>query len=410
MKVLEALKFYNIIIKELIVSITIRPTKWFEKFFIKLFDTVVSIPGKINFSSMSRYSGLTDRTFRNWFARSGYNWLEFNRNAAISSFGARQDIVLAFDPAHIKKSGQSTYGIGRYWSGVEKRAALGLEIMAFGAISITQGKCMMLEAVQTPPVNDLHKQKDMTMLDWYLALITGQKERLLDVSKIITGDAFFSRKSFIDGITDAGFTFVGRLIPKQRLRYLADESDNKNARHKKGRKFTYAGKMDPMNPELHRIHPCHVKGAVRAYWVVVNCIAMNRDIKVVVAEFRDTGTVMYFSTDVLMEAEKIVRIYRLRFQIEFGIRDAKQYTGLNDSQARSREKLDFAFNLSFAVRNVLDILSRKYYHNLSIGQLKSLLTKAFLVNLIRRKFGGRPNMRLIDEVEAIICTLIGVRA
>lgn len=410
MKVLEAFKSYQRVVKDLILNITAKPTKWFVDFVIKLFNAVVAIPGKINFSSLSRYSGLTDRTFRNWFKRKDYNWLEFNRNAMLRAYGRDREIVLAFDPAHITKSGQSTYGIGRYWSGAEKRTKLGLEIMAFGAISVIKGKCMMLEAVQTPPAEELHNKKAITMLEWYLQLVTSQSERLHEISDVLTADAFFSRKPFIDGVIQAGFSFVGRLLPKQRLRYLANESDMELSRHKKGRKFKFGGKLDPKAPDPARVHPCHIKGAVKACWLIANCVAMGRDIKVVIAEHKDMGTIMYFSTDTTMEAEKIARIYQLRFQIEFGIRDAKQYTGLGDSQARGKERLDFAFNLSFAVRNILDILSTEIYHNISIGQLKALLTKAYFVNLIRRKFGGRPKMRLIRELDTIIYGLIGISA
>lgn len=410
MKVLEAFKTYQHVVKELIVNITTKPTKWFVDFLIKLFDAVVAIPGRINFSSLSRYSGLTDRTFRNWFKRKDCNWLEFNRNAMLRAFGNDKKIVLAFDPAHITKNGESTYGIGRYWSGTEKRTKLGLEIMAFGAISVTRGKCMMLEAVQTPPFEELHDKKAMTMLEWYLRLVTSQKERLLGISNVLTADAFFSRKPFIDGVIEAGFSFVGRLLPKQRLRYLANESDMEQTRHKKGRKFQFGGRVDPYALDMTRVHPCHVKGAEKAYWAIVNCVAMERNIKVVVAIHKVMGTVMYFSTDTTMDAEEIARIYQLRFQIEFGIRDAKQYTGLSDSQTRCRERLDFSFNLSFAVRNVLDILTSEIYHHLSIGQLKSLLTNAYLVNLIRRKFGGRPKMRLIEDLDSIIYGLIGASA
>lgn len=410
MKALEVFNYYNQIVRDLINHITENQTKWFLDFVIKLFNAVVAIPGRINFSTLSRYSGLSDRTFRNWFKRKDYNWLNFNESAMRRSFGDEKDLAIAFDPAHITKNGRATYGIGRYWSGTEKRSKPGLEIMALGVLNLSTNRCMMLEAVQTPPVNELHQAKSMTMLDWYLSVLTKQRAPLHEISDIITGDAFFSRKPFIDGITEAGFNFVGRLLPKQRLRYLANESDREAARHKKGRKFIYAGKMNPEDPDMGRVHKCHVEGAHKAYWVIVNCIAMDRDIKVVVAEFSHAGNVMYFSTDTTMDAEKIARIYRMRFQIEFGIRDAKQYTGLNDTQTRSRERLDFAFNLSFAVRNVLSIMSTEFYLNVSIGQLKSLLTKAYLVNLIRRKFGGRPNLRLIEEFEHLLCGLVGIRA
>ncbi len=49
---------------------------------------------------------------------------------------------------------------------------------------------------------------------------------------------------------------------------------------------------------------------------------------------------------------QIVRYYRSRFQIEFLYRDAKQHTGLNDCQARSKNKLDFHFNAALTAVNL----------------------------------------------------------
>jgi len=50
--------------------------------------------------------------------------------------------------------------------------------------------------------------------------------------------------------------------------------------------------------------------------------------------------------------EEVLEFYRLRFQIEFLYRDAKQFTGLNDCEARSRNKLDFHWNMSLTAINV----------------------------------------------------------
>jgi len=62
-----------------------------------------------------------------------------------------------------------------------------------------------------------------------------------------------------------------------------------------------------------------------------------------------------------LAGEKIVQYYRLRFQIEFLYRDAKQFTGLNSCQARSQNKLDFHFNASLTAVNLAkqDWLSNK---------------------------------------------------
>ena len=43
---------------------------------------------------------------------------------------------------------------------------------------------------------------------------------------------------------------------------------------------------------------------------------------------------------------------RARFQIEFIFRDAKQFTGLTDCQARDQQKLDFHFNTSLTALNI----------------------------------------------------------
>ena len=66
-----------------------------------------------------------------------------------------------------------------------------------------------------------------------------------------------------------------------------------------------------------------------------------------------------------MRSEKIIGFYRTRFQIEFGIRDAKQFTGLQSQQTRDRERLDSAFNLSFTALNVCKEVIRKDYPDLS---------------------------------------------
>lgn len=54
----------------------------------------------------------------------------------------------------------------------------------------------------------------------------------------------------------------------------------------------------------------------------------------------------------------LVRYYRLRFQIEFIYRDAKQFTGLENCRARSENKLDFHFNMTLTATNVTKVAHR----------------------------------------------------
>ena len=52
------------------------------------------------------------------------------------------------------------------------------------------------------------------------------------------------------------------------------------------------------------------------------------------------------------EDPQIVEYYQARFQSEFIFRDAKQFTGLSDCQARHLPRLDFHFNASLIALNL----------------------------------------------------------
>ena len=94
--------------------------------------------------------------------------------------------------------------------------------------------------------------------------------------------------------------------------------------------------------------------------------------------------VVLCSTDTTQPAEQIARYYRLRYQIEFVIRDAKQHAGLTHCQARSQEKIDFHLNASLATVGLLRLLThqagqslhtyrREAYNRMLIDRLLSKL-------------------------------------
>ena len=65
-----------------------------------------------------------------------------------------------------------------------------------------------------------------------------------------------------------------------------------------------------------------------------------------------TTNALLFGTDVHLPPEQIVSDYQTRFPIEFIFRDAKQFTGLSDCQARHLPRLDFHFNASLIALNL----------------------------------------------------------
>lgn len=63
-------------------------------------------------------------------------------------------------------------------------------------------------------------------------------------------------------------------------------------------------------------------------------------------ELNSGGYTVLFSTDLSLDGQTIYVYYKSRYQIEFLFRDAKQYTGLTQCQARNENKMHFHFNAS----------------------------------------------------------------
>ena len=81
-----------------------------------------------------------------------------------------------------------------------------------------------------------------------------------------------------------------------------------------------------------------------------------------------------FSTDLEQAYDQIIRLYSLRFQIEFHFRDAKQYWGLEDFMNVKETAVTNAANLAFFMVNVSQALLRPFRQNqsdYSILDLKS---------------------------------------
>jgi putative transposase len=61
--------------------------------------------------------------------------------------------------------------------------------------------------------------------------------------------------------------------------------------------------------------------------------------------------VILFSSDLKLSSEKIIDYYKLRFQIEFNFRDAKQFWGLEDFMNLGQTAVTNAANLAFFIAN-----------------------------------------------------------
>lgn len=125
-------------------------------------------------------------------------------------------------------------------------------------------------------------------------------------------------------------------------------------------------------------------GDEKTYELVARSKALGRDVKLVIHILADGSHRLYFSTNTDMAGIDVFDIYRTRFQIEFCFRDGHQFTGLRDCQARDEKRLDFAFNASFAAVNVVKTMRKMQRLDFSIGQIKSLMVNAHMLQRFLR--------------------------
>ena len=110
---------------------------------------------------------------------------------------------------------------------------------------------------------------------------------------------------------------------------------------------------------------------------------------------------MLFSTDADLEYEKLIDYYKLRFQIEFNFRDAKQYWGLEDFMNVKKTTVDNAVNLAFFIINISHVLIddvRQYNPFFSVQDLKAYFRGCIYVNETLKLLPKKPDPILIKEI------------
>ncbi len=361
-----------------------------RNFMLDLFLLYLTIPGRINFLQLGRYGHGGEQRYRRQFEQP-FDFFSFNSVLSQSYIGKR--CAIAFDPSFIHKSGKQTPCIGYFWSGCAGRALRGLEVLSLSLIDADSRMSFHLNATQTPPTACL-QDNELTLPLWYVAVIRKNIEKIRSLTSYLVADAFFSKKGFVDDLLAMELHLVSKLRDDADLSYLNQGGKT----GKRGRPSKYAGKVDPKNLNTDYFKEVINNRGIKAHSAVVYSKSLQREILVVVEEFIIKGKVTHrllFSTDINQSAIDVIDIYHTRFQIEFGFRDAKQFAGLENSQARSVNKLDFHFNAALTSVNIAKVIQLRDENRrdlpFSMRDCKSLFLNAMMLSLFFRKFGIPPN-------------------
>lgn len=349
--------------------------------------------GKVNFTNLSRYSEYSEKTYRRQYSQ-GFKFIDFNVELIAEASHQTTTVIGGMDCSFIPKSGKATPGLDRFYNGSAGRSEKGLEISVIAVIDVEAGRGYSLSVQQTPaqlvtdkakgpsqpqritweeielarqmldqlpdkpqtglPVDVAHQP---TRVDHYLDHLKATRPYFPDALTYLSVDGFYSKKKFVDGVVALDLQVIGKLRSDANLRYLYD-----GPQKPRGDKRKYDGKVDLS--ELDRFsHVRQLEAQLNLYTSVVWHVSLKRQIRLAcLVDTRKAGKVgvaLLFSTDVALDAERILEYYKARFQIEFIFRDAKQFTGLCDAQTRDPQRLDFHFNASLTTLNLA-----RYEHQL----------------------------------------------
>lgn len=363
-----------------------------KSFILLLLSVLVVFQGKATFRNLSRYSDLCEKSFSRWYRRS-FDFLTFNALMLLDLFSKTDELIAALDASFMDKSGKHTSGLGKFWSGCAGQAKKGLEISLLSIVDLKSNTAYALDAQQTID------KKGKTRVDLYAQQVIAAREKLNQLNiRYLAVDAYYFKKKFVFAVRDECIDLhvIGKLRHDANLLWPWEGGYSG-----KGRPKIYDGKVD-FNRHLSRftyvgmldketeIHTAKVYSQCLECWVCVVMLRFQKKHK--------TSYALLYSTDTELDAMTLVKYYKARFQIEFFFRDAKQFTGLTDCQARKKEAIHTHINASCSALNALKLEDqrKKNTREKSVISISSWKRLKFNQNLLCRLF-SKLGFSLNDE-------------
>ena len=310
-------------------------TKPQSKFLSWLFEIRLILPVRYNFLNLSRYGGYSEKAIRTQMSKKLPFLAMFHQ---LLEGLCKKECIAAFDPTFISKSGKRTYGLAKYWSGTAQQVKKGLEAGCLAVVDVKDATAYSMEVVQTPVAGETE-----SLMKHYTRLITQRVNDIVKYTTILTVDGYFMKEGFIKAVTASGLKVITKARQDANMHYMYKGTQRKGP----GRRKKYSGKVDWQGIDRRIFKLCYQDDELIAYEAVLWSVALKQQLKVVYVKAKERkGYEVLVCSDSEMAGEKILHYYRLRFQIEFLIRDPKTHTGLDHCQGRSEEKLYNHFNMA----------------------------------------------------------------
>jgi len=364
-------------------------------------ESILTMTGRVTMLGMSRWTekGGSYRTIQRFFNKS-IPWLTLNWVLIQSVLEKNKGvIVIAGDATMITKAGKNTYASGKFYSSIYSRAVPGLSFQCLSLISVDTRKSWPIMIEQMMPkekasnvitakaspkrskgrpkgsknktATDIKLNAEMTQVQCML------KKVMLLISKSIKPtyfvyDGAFGNSAAAKMTSDVNLYLISKLRFDSALyEPYKGEYSGRGAPKKYGNKVCFQAMPEEYLCSTEQENDMVIKIYQREllhkkFNDPLNVVIILKENKVT----QKTSQVILFSTDLKLECDKIIEYYRLRFQIEFNFRDAKQHWGLEDFMVTQQDKVNNSAQISLFMVNVSQALMRKQQED-SVIDLKA---------------------------------------
>jgi putative transposase len=363
---------------------------------------MLAISGRVTMLGISRWAGkggsyrTIQRLYHTPLPWAEIFWIFFRQLL----FQSGDEYFLAGDEVVVSKAGEATFGKDCLFSSLAQRAIPGLAFFAFSLINVRLRRSSPVKVEQVVrsaaekaackakaqarkakksaqkrkpgrPKGSKNKDKRQVELNPELKRIQAMLQALLR----LIGDFISLKYLVLDG--HFGNYPAAWMVLQSRLQLIS------KLRHDAGLYLPYAGPKPKRGPypkygpkiDYDNLPAEHLKQSTIAEDIqtdIYQAKMWNKEfaipLNVVIIHKTNLKTlavahVVLFSTDLELPFDKLIDYYKLRFQIEFNFRDAKQYWGLEDFMNVAQTPVTNAANLSLFMVNLAQFLLDRHRRN-----------------------------------------------
>lgn len=409
---------------------------------------MLAMTGRVTMLGISRWTekGGSYRTIQR-FLNSSVVWAKVNWFFIRHHLLERQDTVLiGGDESVVTKSGKKTYGLDRFFSSLYGKPVPGLSFFSLSLISVkarTSYPVMMEQVVKDKeeksvpkttrqkvkkqvgkrgrPKGSKNKNRREVELTAYLFQIQTMLKKLLRIlgaefaPVYCVMDGAFGNNNALQMVRQCSLHLISKLRYDAALYFPYQGPQKKQGANKKyGDKLDYDHIPDTYLKESNIVEGIQTNIYQMQMWHKRFPDLLNIVIIVKInLKTQARAHVVLFSSDLMLAYDKLIDYYRLRFQIEFNFRDAKQFWGLEGFMNVNQTPVYNAANLAMFMVNVSQLLLRYFRPTcptFSVNDLKAYFRGRKYVTETLKLLPQMPEPIIIDQIFTNIAQIGSINA